>query len=41
MGFATLPYNATNADELKERSDKALYKAKEDGRDRAIGFIPD
>jgi diguanylate cyclase (GGDEF)-like protein len=39
MGFATLPDNAATADELKDRSDKALYKAKEEGRDRAIGFI--
>lgn len=39
MGFATLPDNAGTADELKDRSDKALYKAKEEGRDRAIGFI--
>ncbi len=38
MGFATLPYNASTADELKDRSDKALYIAKEEGRDRAIGF---
>ena len=41
MGFATLPDNASTADELKDRSDKALYKAKEEGRDRAIGFIQD
>ena len=39
MGFATLPYNSSNADELKDRSDKALYRAKEEGRDRAIGFV--
>jgi len=38
MGFATLPHNSSNADELKERSDKALYIAKEEGRDRAVGF---
>jgi len=38
MGFATLPYNASTADELKEMSDKALYRAKEEGRDRAVGF---
>jgi diguanylate cyclase (GGDEF)-like protein len=38
MGFATMPYNASNADELKDRSDKALYRAKEEGRDRALGF---
>ncbi len=40
MGFATLPYNASTAEELKDRSDKALYIAKEAGRDRAIGFTP-
>lgn len=39
MGFATLPQSASNPDELKDRSDKALYKAKEEGRDRAIGFV--
>lgn len=38
MGFATLPHTALTAEELKERSDKALYQAKEDGRDRAVGF---
>ncbi len=40
MGFATLPYNAQSAEELKERSDKALYTAKEEGRDRAVCFVP-
>jgi diguanylate cyclase (GGDEF)-like protein len=38
MGFATIPDNAQTTDELKERADKALYKAKELGRDRALGF---
>ncbi len=37
MGFATLPDDGSNADDLKEKSDKALYRAKEGGRDRAIG----
>lgn len=37
MGFATLPDTASSAEELKERSDQALYRAKEAGRDRAIG----
>jgi len=40
MGFATLPHNSSTADELKDRSDKALYIAKEEGRDRAVGFAP-
>jgi diguanylate cyclase (GGDEF)-like protein len=39
IGFATFPDNASNVEELKERSDKALYQAKEDGRDRSVGFI--
>ena len=38
MGFATLPENASTAEELKERSDKALYRAKEEGRDRALCY---
>lgn len=38
MGFATLPHNAQSAEELKDRSDKALYRAKEEGRDRAVCF---
>jgi diguanylate cyclase (GGDEF)-like protein len=38
IGFATFPDHASSVEELKERSDKALYKAKEDGRDRAVGF---
>lgn len=37
MGFATLPGTASNAEELKEKSDKALYRAKESGRDRSVG----
>jgi diguanylate cyclase (GGDEF)-like protein len=39
MGFATIPDNASNTDELKDRADKALYKAKEQGRDRALGYV--
>jgi len=38
IGFATFPNHAANVEELKDRSDKALYRAKEEGRDRAIGF---
>ena len=38
IGFATFPDHASNADELKDMSDKALYRAKEEGRNRAVGF---
>lgn len=38
MGFASLPEHANTMDELKDRSDKALYRAKEEGRDRALGW---
>jgi len=38
IGFAVFPDHASTVDELKDRSDKALYRAKEDGRDRAVGF---
>ncbi|HOP62471.1 MAG TPA: GGDEF domain-containing protein [Spirochaetota bacterium] len=41
MGFATLPEHASTMDELKDRSDKALYQAKEAGRDRALGWAGD
>ncbi|HPS56912.1 MAG TPA: GGDEF domain-containing protein [Spirochaetota bacterium] len=37
MGYATLPDHAAGAEELKDKSDKALYRAKEEGRDRAYG----
>lgn len=36
IGCTTFPHYASNADELKEKSDKALYRAKEEGRDRAL-----
>ncbi len=36
MGFATLPDTASSAEELKEKSDQALYRAKETGRDRSL-----
>ena len=38
IGFASLPEHASTVDELKERSDKALYLAKERGRGRAVGW---
>jgi len=38
IGFAVFPDHASTVDELKERSDKALYRAKEEGRDRAVCF---
>ena len=38
LGFATFPDHASSVEELKDRSDKALYRAKEEGRDRAVGF---
>jgi diguanylate cyclase (GGDEF)-like protein len=38
MGIATLPDNALTVDELKDKSDKALYRAKETGRDRALCY---
>lgn len=38
MGFAAFPGSASTADELKDRADKALYAAKEAGRDMALPF---
>ena len=38
MGFAAFPGNASTPDELKERADKALYAAKEAGRDMSLPF---
>jgi diguanylate cyclase (GGDEF)-like protein len=37
LGYATLPDHGSTAEELKDKSDRALYRAKEDGRDRAYG----
>ncbi|HEY1406980.1 MAG TPA: GGDEF domain-containing protein [Spirochaetota bacterium] len=37
MGFASFPSDANVPDELREKADKALYRAKENGRDRAMG----
>jgi diguanylate cyclase (GGDEF)-like protein len=39
IGFATFPDHASTVDELKDRSDKALYRAKEEGRDRTVGWV--
>jgi len=38
MGFAAFPENASAPDELKDRADKALYAAKEAGRDMSLPF---
>ena len=38
MGFATFPANAFSPDELMNRADKALYQAKERGRDMALSY---
>ncbi len=37
LGYSSFPETAKNLAELKDKSDKALYEAKEAGRDRAIG----
>jgi diguanylate cyclase (GGDEF)-like protein len=38
QGLSSYPENSDSLDELKELADKALYKAKEDGRNR-VGYI--
>ena len=38
IGIATFPTHADNLDILKERTDKALYKAKELGRNRVFVY---
>jgi diguanylate cyclase (GGDEF)-like protein len=38
IGLATFPEAGKGPDELKEKADKALYLAKEGGRDRAIAW---
>jgi len=37
---ATLPAHAVDADELLSKADRALYKAKERGKDRVEVYIP-
>lgn len=41
LGFASLPEHAQTAARLREKADKALYAAKEAGRDRAAAAEPD
>lgn len=40
IGLAHFPSSAASGEELKEKADKALYLAKEAGRDRAMAWIP-
>ncbi|NNM67747.1 MAG: GGDEF domain-containing protein [Spirochaetales bacterium] len=41
LGFAVFPLHAQNPGELMQNADKALYLAKERGRDRAVEFSRD
>jgi len=41
IGVAHFPSTASTTAELKERADKALYMAKEGGRDRAVAWAAD
>ncbi len=41
IGIAHFPSTASTAAELKERADKALYAAKEAGRDRVSSWVPE
>jgi diguanylate cyclase (GGDEF)-like protein len=41
VGYATFPRDAHTVLELQEHADKALYKSKELGRNRATAFEPD
>jgi len=34
MGLATFPDNADNLEDLRQKADRALYKAKDSGRNR-------
>ena len=38
IGLASFPGSASGTEQLKERADKALYMAKEAGRDRAVAW---
>lgn len=38
IGLASFPGSASGTEQLKERADKALYAAKEAGRDRAVAW---
>ena len=38
IGLAHFPSSASSAEELKEKADKALYQAKEAGRDRCVAW---
>jgi diguanylate cyclase (GGDEF)-like protein len=39
-GVATCPRDATTIEDLLEMADRALYRAKEDGRDRVVQYEP-
>jgi predicted signal transduction protein with EAL and GGDEF domain len=41
MGIAAFPYHAKKLAGLKEKTDLALYTAKEQGRNRAVIYQPD
>jgi len=40
VGVATLPAQAVDADDLVSKADRALYKAKQRGKDRAEVYVP-